>query len=177
MDDKVACKQQSSDKIVETPQMKAIREKMLQKLTARDKSSVSPSKTSVKSTENRTIFSLKRTSKVAKNDESISLDKNDNEITPKISVFTTFTPQMSVLYGKIQQRNLNKSNPDKKLKINAKNKQQNLNITSQVLMKTQENQRKNTRQEIVNQKNNVERYQNNKTQNAQKSHSQNISSN
>lgn len=176
MDDKVARKQQSSDKIVETPQMKAIREKMLQKLTARDKSSVS-SKTSVKSTENRTVFSLKRTSKMAKNDESISLDKNDNEITPKISVFTTFTPQMSVLYEKIQQRNLNKSSPDKKLKMNAKNKQQNLNITSQVLMKTQENQRKNTRQEIVNQKNNVERYQNNKTQNTQKSHSQNISSN
>lgn len=175
MDDETVSKQQTSDKTVETPQMKAIREKMLQKLTAKNKSSLSStlSKTSAKLTENETVSSLKKTSSLVKNDESMkSLDKNDNKI-------TTFTPQMSVLYEKIQQQNLNKSNPDKKLKMNVKSKQQDLNITSQVSMKVQENQEESTRhQETVNRnKNNVEQCSNNKTQNAQKSHNQNISSN
>lgn len=110
VDDRTFCKQQSSIKITETPQMKAIREKILKKLTAKDKSSLpSSSKTLTKLTENKTVSSLKRTSKLVKNDESLSLDKNDNEV-------TTFTPQMSALYEKIQRRNLNKSNPDKKIK-------------------------------------------------------------
>lgn len=174
MDDETVSKQQTSDKTVETPQMKAIREKMLQKLTAKNKSlSSTLSKTSAKLTENETVSSLKKTSRLVKNDESMkSLDKNDNKI-------TTFTPQMSVLYEKIQQQNLNKSNPDKKLKMNVKSKQQDLNITSQVSIKVQENQEESTRhQETVNRnKNNVEQCSNNKTQNAQKSLNQNISSN
>ncbi|KAM0732746.1 Transcriptional protein SWT1 [Formica fusca] len=172
VDDETVSKQQTSDKTVETPQMKAIREKMLQKLTAKNKSlSSTLSKTSAKLTENETVSSLKKTSRLVKNDESMkSLDKNDNKI-------TTFTPQMSVLYEKIQQQNLNKSNPDKKLKMNVKSKQQDLNITSQVSIKVQENQEESTRhQETVNRnKNNVEQCSNNKTQNAQKSHNQNIS--
>ncbi|XP_070164450.1 transcriptional protein SWT1 [Polyergus mexicanus] len=170
VDDETVSKQQTSDKTKETPQMKAIREKMLQKLTAKNKSSLSSSKTSAKLTESETVSSLKKT-KLVKNDESMkSLDKNDNKI-------TTFTPQMSVLYEKIQQRNLNKSNPDKKLKMNIKSKQQDLNITNQVSMKVQENQEKSTgHQETMNRnKNNVEQCSNNKIQNAQKSHNQNIS--
>lgn len=170
MDDETVSKQQSSNKIVETPQMKAIREKMLQKLIAKDKSSLSSSKTSTKLTEKKTVSSSTKISNLAKNNESV--DKNDNEI-------TTFTPQMSVLYEKIQQRNLNKSNPDKKCKMNAKSKQEDLNITSPVSMKIQENQEKSTKhQETVNQnKNNIDQGSNSKTQNAQKSCSQNISSN
>lgn len=165
---KRVCKQQSSEKIIETPQMKVIREKMVQKLATKNKSSLS-SKTSVKLSGNKTGFFLKKTSKLTKNDESVSLDKNDNQV-------TTFTPQMSVLYEKIQRRSLNKSNPDKKLK-NAKNKQQDSNITSQLLAKIQENQEKSARnQETVNQnKNNIEQCPSNKTRNTQKSHSQNIS--
>lgn len=180
--DKKTCKQRANDKIVDTPQMKAIREKMLQKLTARDKPA-SSSKTSGKLAENKPVFSSKRISKLI-NDKSISLDKNDNEILtlkPGMSAFTTFTPQMSVLYEKIQRRNLlNKSNSDKKLKINTKSKLQDLNIPSQILMKTQNNQEKSPRvrhQETVNEnKNNIERHQNNKMDNVQKLHSQNISS-
>lgn len=168
MDDETVSKPQSSDKIVETPQMKAIREKMLQKQIA--KSSLSSSKTSTKLTEKKTVTSSTKISNLAKNNEMV--DKNDNEI-------TTFTPQMSVLYEKIQQRNLNKSNPDKKCKMNAKSKQEDLNIISPVSMKIQENQEKSTRhQETVNQnKNNIDQGSNSKTQNAQKSYSQNISSN
>lgn len=171
VDDKTVCKQQSSAKIIETPQMKAIREKMLKKLTAKDKPSPSSSKTSTKLAENKTVSSSKRISRFVKNDESISRDKNDNEV-------TTFTPQMSVFYEKIQRRNLNKSNSDKKLKINAKSKQQELNTTCQESVKIQEKQEKSTRyQGTVNQNNDIERCLNNKRQNVQKSYDQNISSN
>ncbi|KAL6442894.1 hypothetical protein ACFW04_002740 [Cataglyphis niger] len=168
VDDETVSKQQSSDKIVETPQMKAIREKMLQKLIAKDKSSLSSSKTSTKLIEKKTVTSSTKISNLVKNNEMV--DKNDNEI-------TTFTPQMSVLYEKIQQRNLNKSNADKKCKINVKSKQEDLNITSPMSIKIQENQEKSTRyQETVNQnKNNIDQGSNSKTQNAQKSYSQNIS--
>ncbi|EFN66674.1 Uncharacterized protein C1orf26 [Camponotus floridanus] len=167
VDDRTFCKQQSSIKITETPQMKAIREKILKKLTAKDKSSLpSSSKTLTKLTENKTVSSLKRTSKLVKNDESLSLDKNDNEV-------TTFTPQMSALYEKIQRRNLNKSNPDKKLRMSAKSKQQELNMTNQKSIKMQENREKGTKYQDVNHNN--EQYPNNKKQNAQKSYTQNIS--
>lgn len=168
MDDRTVCKQQSSIKIVETPQMKAIREKILKKVTVKDKSSLpSSSKTLTKLIENKTVSSSKRTSKLVKNDESLSLDKNDNEV-------TTFTPQMSALYEKIQQRNSNKSSPDKKLKMSAKSKQQELNMTNQKSIKMQENREKATKYQDVNHNN--EQYPNNKKQNAQKSYTQNISS-
>lgn len=174
VDKKTPCTQRANDKITDTPQMKAIREKMLQKLTARDKPSASSSKTPAKLAENKQVFSSKRLSKLT-NDKLAPLDKNDNQVItkPQTSV-TTFTPQMSVLYEKIQRRNLlNKSNSENKLKIIAKSKQQDLNITNQILMKTQNNQEKSPRVRYQNK--NVEQGQNNKMENVQKLHSQNIS--
>lgn len=145
--------------------MKAIREKILKKMTAKDKSSPSSSsKTLIKLAENKVVSSLKKTSKLVKNDELVSLDKNDNEV-------TTFTPQMSILYEKIQRRNLNKSNLDK-FKMNTKNKQQEVNMVNQESIKIQERHTK--YQENMNRNN--EQYRNNKKQYAQKSYSQNISS-
>ncbi|XP_029173016.1 transcriptional protein SWT1 [Nylanderia fulva] len=177
---KTSCQQGLNNKVIDTPQMKIIREKMLQKLIAKDKPVASSSKTSAKLAENKPVSSSKRISRLTKNDES-KLDKNDNEkrtVKPQASGFTTFTPQMSVLYEKIQLRNLiNKSNSDKKLKINAKSKQEDLNITSQRLIKTQENREKSPRvrrQETANQNKNDVQQRQNKIENVQKAHNQNI---
>ncbi|XP_012541968.1 transcriptional protein SWT1 [Monomorium pharaonis] len=116
------------NKTIETPQMKTVREKVLQRSSPRNKSS-SISDTldtsSLSVIDKRKISSPKDSASRLRNDKSVTAwDKNDNKV--------TFTPQMRVLYDKIEQRNLKKSNQNKILKEDLK-KQQNLNATDQKL--------------------------------------------
>lgn len=154
----------------DTPQMKALREKLLQrkleKPAIRNKSSIrnqehnltlpSLRKSSERTENNETnVSSLKRLHSELQAEESdniisssretssvfsgysktmISLDQNDNR--------TTFTPQMRILYEKIQ-RNSNTFVLDKKAKGNLKGKQD-LKFAKPTLVKTTGRQEKNT---------------------------------
>lgn len=161
------------NEIIETPQMKAIRAKALQRLSTRNKSSPSSSDSSyartVEDKKKEKNFSRRNSSLKLRNDKSVtSQDKNDNKV--------TFTSQMRVLYEKIEQRISNESNTSKTPKEDAKNKQQGLNTTNQKSMKKiGEKQEKNTgyREDNVRNKGYIEQRKN---QNTQKLYQQNVSS-
>lgn len=160
--------QYSYDKVIETPQMKAIRAKALQRLGTRDKSSPSSSEAScTKTVDNKKTSVLRNSSSKLSNDKSVtSRDKNDNKI--------TFTPQMRVLYEKMEQRISNASNTNKTSKEDAKNKQQRINTTNQKSMKKiWEKQEKYTefREDNTRNKGNIKYH--NKNQNTQKLYGQN----
>lgn len=110
-------RQHSSDKInPETPQARAIRAKMLQRLDSKSKSiSTSSDVSYAKKIENkRRDFPPRSSSSKTRDDESItSRERNDN-----------VTPQMKAISERIQQRISNEINLNKTPRKIAKNNQQ-----------------------------------------------------
>lgn len=155
--EETSCGRCPYDKGVETPQMRAVRAKALQRLDAKNKSSLSETSYAKTLGNKRMISSAKSSTSKLRNDKAVTFrDKNFNE---------TFTPQMRVLYEKIEQRNSNASSSSKTPKVNAMNKQKGSNIANQKSTKTQEKQEKNTdhRKSITRNKHDIE--QHNKNQN------------
>ncbi|XP_071581304.1 uncharacterized protein Swt1 [Temnothorax nylanderi] len=166
----ISNRRRSYDKILDTPQMKALKAKVLQRLEARNKSSPSSLEVSYARTveTKRRSFPPRNSSSKLRDDTSVtSRDKNDNKV--------IFTPQMRVLYERIEQRISNVSSRNKTLKEDAKNKQQSVNIANQKSTKTWEKQEKNTgdRESIAWDKHDIK--QRNKNQNVQESSSRNVS--
>jgi len=157
------------DKIIETPQMKAVRAKAQQKLSAKNKSSPLSSEAPYPNTVgNKKKFFPRSFSSKLKDDKSVTQDKNG----------ITLTPQMQVLYEKIEQRNSNISSLNKTStrEETKKNKEQNINITNQKSTKTWEKREKNIehRESISRNKHNI--VQQNKNRNVQELYGQNVSS-
>jgi len=120
---------QSQNKIVGTPPSKDIQETEYQKV-AKNKSLLVSKNSYVKSRNDKRILSAKSSSLKTINNNT-SLHKNNTGT-------MTFTPQMRVLHEKLQLRNLNTSNLNKRTKTNIESKQQNLNISNQMSKKMQE---------------------------------------
>ncbi|XP_011641920.1 transcriptional protein SWT1 isoform X1 [Pogonomyrmex barbatus] len=136
---------ESNDKVVETPQMKLIRAKMLQRVSAKNKSSVLSSDVlNVKLARKNSSSKLKDSKSVSKDDESVSQNKKDKE-----------TPQMRFFYEKIQWKKKNLPISNKNLLSKQNVKQQDSNITSQKAMKTWEKDVR-RRENIDRNKNNIE---------------------
>jgi len=157
-EDKTIYQQRSHGKTVETPQMKAVREKVLQRLAARNKSSL-PEASYLKLSENKRIMSCSRSSSTKLSDERLrsatSQDKNDNKV--------TFTPQMRILNEKIQQRNSYLYNSSRTPKRDVKNNKQNEDIMHQKITKIWKKQEINTAQSDneARNKHNIEQHCNN----------------
>jgi len=170
--EKTSSRQRLYDKIVETPQMKAVRAKVQQKLSANNKPSPLSSDrgeaSDPKTVGNKKKIFPRNFSSKLKDDKSVTRDKNG----------ITLTPQMQVLYEKIEQRNsnissLNKTSSREEAK---KNKEQNINITNQKSTRTWEKREKNIeyRESISRNKHNI--VQQNKNRNVQELYGQNVSS-
>ncbi|XP_011863191.1 PREDICTED: transcriptional protein SWT1-like [Vollenhovia emeryi] len=164
-----AFRQCPCDRLVETPQMKALRAKMQQRLDAKN-ASASSSKASHATTveHKKQSFSSRRRSfsPKSRDDKSVtSRDQNDNKV--------TCTPQMRVLYTKIEQR-ISRASLSKVTKDDTRNTQQDRNVTSQRLQRTWEKRERNAghQESIIRNKRDIS--QHDKNQNVQESHSQNV---
>ncbi|KAG5315400.1 SWT1 protein, partial [Pseudoatta argentina] len=147
-------------KIIETPQIKAVREKALQSLNTKNKSSPLLSEAlCTKIAGNKINISLKNFPSKLKDDKSvISWAKNDNEGIPQVP-----------LRGK--QRSSNTFRLNKPLRKDAMIKKQYQNIADQKLTKTLEKRDENIGHQEIIPRNAHDIEQHNKNQNVQKSYS------
>jgi len=156
--------QGACDKIIETPQMKAVKEKALQRLNTKNKSPLLPQASCTKIVGNKTNISLKNFPSKLKDDKSVtSRAKNNNE---GIQV---------PLRGKFEQRSSNTFSQNKPLRKDAMVKKQNQNTAYQKLIKTLEKRNENIGHQEIITRNPCDIEQHNKNQNVQKSCNQNSS--
>ncbi|XP_012060914.1 PREDICTED: transcriptional protein SWT1 [Atta cephalotes] len=154
--------QDACDKIIETPQMKAVKEKALQRLNTKNKSPLLPQASCTKIVGNKTNISLKNFPSKLKDDKSVtSRAKNNNE---GIQV---------PLRGKFEQRSSNTFSLNKPLRKDAMVKKQNQNTAYQKLIKTLEKRNENIGHQEIIIRNACDIEQHNKNQNVQKSCNQN----
>ncbi|KYN17127.1 Uncharacterized protein C1orf26 like protein [Trachymyrmex cornetzi] len=160
---KATSNQDAYDKIIETPQMKAVREKALQRLNTKNKSSpLLPQASCTKVVGNKTNISLRNFPSKLKDDKSVnSRAKNNNEGIPQVP-----------LRGKLEQRSSNTFSLNKPLRKGAMNKKQSQNIVDQKLTKTLEKRDENIHQKIIT-RNAHDIEWHNKNQNVQESSKQN----
>lgn len=153
----------SNNKIIETPQMKAVRAKALQRLNIGNESSPLSSE-ALRTAGNKGKISSKNCSSKPRSDKT-SRDNNVNKV--------TLTPQMRVLYEKIKHRKSNASLS--KTTQDSKNEEQGLNVANQKSTRTWKKQEKNIahRESIARNKHDIEEHKN---QNVQELHGPNVSS-
>lgn len=157
--------QGACDKIIETPQMKAIREKALQSLNTKNKSLLLPQASCTKIAGNKTKISLRNFPSKLKVDKSVaSWDKNDNEGIPQ----TRFR-------GKFDQRSSNTFSLSKPSRKDVMIKKQNQNTADQKSTKIWEKKDKNIGHQEIITRNTHDIEQHNKNQNVQESCNQNSS--
>ncbi|KYQ55450.1 Uncharacterized protein C1orf26 [Trachymyrmex zeteki] len=155
--------QGACDKIIETPQMKAIREKALQSLNTKNKSLLLPQASCTKIAGNKTKISLRNFPSKLKVDKSVaSWDKNDNEGIPQ----TRFR-------GKFDQRSSNTFSLSKPSRKDVMIKKQNQNTADQKSTKIWEKKDKNIGHQEIITRNTHDIEQHNKNQNVQESCNQN----
>ncbi|XP_011053812.1 PREDICTED: transcriptional protein SWT1 [Acromyrmex echinatior] len=153
--------QDVNHKIIETPQIKAVREKALQNINTKNKSPLLSEALYTKIAGNKTNISLKNFPSKLKDDKSvISWAKNDNEGILQVP-----------LRGK--QRSSNTFRLNKPLRKDAMVKKQNQNTADQKLTKTLEKRDENIGHQEIITRNAHDIEQHNKNQNVQKSCNQN----
>lgn len=151
---------------METPQMKAIRAKALQRANAKNKP---PSEAPcAKTAGNKRKTSPTNLSSKSGDDELVrTRDKNDNKV--------IFTPQMRALHEKIERRNANTPSLNKTPKEVPKSKEQSFNIVNQKPIKMWEKQEHaGNRESTARNKRNIQH--NNKNRNTPESYTPNVSS-
>jgi len=154
------------DKIIETPQMKAVREKALQRLNIKNKSfPLLPQASYTKIVGNKTNISLRNFPSKLKDDKSVtSRAKNDNEGISQVP-----------LRGKFEQRSSNTFSLNKPLRKDAMVKKQNQKTIDQKLTKTLDKRDENIRHQEIMIRNAHDIEQRKRNQTVQKSRNQNSS--
>ncbi|XP_018338067.1 PREDICTED: transcriptional protein SWT1 isoform X2 [Trachymyrmex septentrionalis] len=152
------------DKIIETPQMKAVREKALQRLNIKNKSfPLLPQASYTKIVGNKTNISLRNFPSKLKDDKSVtSRAKNDNEGISQVP-----------LRGKFEQRSSNTFSLNKPLRKDAMVKKQNQKTIDQKLTKTLDKRDENIRHQEIMIRNAHDIEQRKRNQTVQKSRNQN----